>query len=88
MAEQYYDSAKVGIKDLPFRCAWAICAALSVYREIGVTLHKGGPEAWQQRVGASRGRKIRLALGASGAAMRKGSVEITPRKTLYRRPAA
>ena len=87
MAEQYYDSAKVGIKDLPFRCAWAICAALSVYREIGVALRKGGSEAWEQRVGASKGRKMRLAIGSSGAAIRRGSVEVTPRKMLYRRPA-
>ncbi len=86
MAEQYYDSAKVGIKELPFRCAWAICAALSVYREIGEALRRGGPEAWAQRVGASKGRKIALALGASGAAMRRESVAVTPRKKLYRRP--
>lgn len=87
LAEQYYGSAKVGIKELPFRCAWAICAALSVYREIGETLRRAGPEAWEQRVGASKGRKIWLALGSSGAAMRKGSVEVTGRDGLYKRPA-
>ena len=86
MAEQYYDSAKVGIKELPFRCAWAICAALSVYREIGETLRKGGPQAWEQRVGASKRRKMALALAASGAAMRRDSVAVTPRDGLYQRP--
>lgn len=86
MAEQYYASAKVGIKELPFRCAWAICAALKVYREIGQTLRKGGPEAWAQRVSASKSRKMWLAVSASGAASLKALVKITPRDGLYERP--
>ena len=85
IAEQYYDSAKVGIKELPFRCAWAISAALAVYREIGERLREGGPEAWEGRVSASKGRKMALALGAVGPAMERKSVDITSRDGFYER---
>ena len=86
IAEQYYESAKVGIKELPFRCAWAISAALAVYREIGERLREGGPEAWEGRVSASKGRKMALALGAVGPAMGRKSVAVTPRDGFYERP--
>lgn len=86
VAEQYYQSAKVGIKELPFRCAWAISAALSVYREIGQRLQEGGHEAWERRVSASKGRKIALALGAVGPALGRKSVVLTPRDGFYERP--
>lgn len=86
IAEEYYQSAKVGIKELDFRCAWAISAALKVYREIGEELRLGGPEAWQGRVGASKGRKITLALAVVGSAMRRKSVGVTPRDGFYERP--
>ena len=78
IAESYYESAKVGIKELPFRCAWAISAALSVYREIGERLREGGPEVWEGRVSASKGRKMALAVGAVVPAMgRKSAVSYT-----------
>ena len=86
IAEQYYESAKVGIKELPFRCAWAISAALAVYREIGERLREGGPKAWEGRVSASKGQKMALALGAVGPAMGRKSVDITPRDGFYKRP--
>jgi len=86
IAEQYYQSAKVGIKELPYRCAWAISAALSVYREIGERLRDGGPEAWQGRVSASKGRKIALAMGAAGPAMGRKTVKVTSREGFYERP--
>ena len=86
LAEQYYASARVGIKELDFRCAWAISAALKVYREIGENLRKGGPEAWERRVGASNGRKIALALGAVGPAMGRKSVATIERTGFYERP--
>ena len=86
IAQGYYDSARVGVKDLDFRCAWAISAALKVYREIGETLRKDGPQAWQARVGASKGRKFALALGAVGGAAGRKGVEVTPRGGFYERP--
>ena len=86
LAEQYYASAKVGIKELPFRCAWAISAALSVYREIGQTLRRGGPSAWEGRVGASSTKKIRLATRAVMPTLIRGTVLKTPRDGFYKRP--
>ena len=85
IAEAYYASAKVGIKELPFRCAWAITAALSVYREIGESLRAAGPDAWQGRVSASKGRKIALAMGAMGPVVVRKRVEVTPRDGFYER---
>ena len=86
VADQYYESAKVGIKELPFRCAWAISAALSVYREIGQRLRQGGPQAWEGRVSASKSRKIGLAVGAIAPAMSRKSVAVTSRETYFQRP--
>ncbi len=83
IAEGYYASAKVGIRELPFRCAWAISAALKVYREIGEVLRRDGPDAWAGRVGASNGRKVALALGAIGPAMMRGQVEAFGREGFY-----
>ena len=86
IAEKYYESARVGIKELDFRCAWAISAALKVYREIGQKLRDGGPEAWEGRVGASAGRKMALALGAVGPAIGRRGVSVTSRDGFYTRP--
>ena len=86
IAEKYYESARVGIKELDFRCAWAISAALKVYREIGEKLREGGPEAWEGRVGASNGRKVALALTAVGPAMGRKGVGVTARDGFYERP--
>ena len=86
IAEAYYRSAKVGIRELDFRCAWAISAALKVYREIGEVLRSGGPEAWQGRVGAGKGRKLALAIGAARPAIRRAKVEEVSREGFYERP--
>ena len=86
IAEAYYRSAKVGIRELDFRCAWAISAALKVYREIGEVLRSGGPEAWEGRVGAGKGRKLALAIGAAGPAIRRAKVEDVSREGFYERP--
>lgn len=86
VAEGYYASARTGIRDLPFRCAWAISAALNVYREIGEVLRRDGPQAWDGRVGASNGRKMRLALAAGGPAVMRATAKDTPRDGFYERP--
>ena len=86
VAEGYYASARVGIKALPYRCAWAIEAALRVYREIGEVLRAGGPEAWEGRVGAGKGRKVRLAMGAAVPAARRERVGDVSRDGFYARP--
>ena len=84
VAESYYASARIGIEALPPRCAWAITAALNVYREIGVVLRREGPEAWQGRVGAGGGRKLWLAVQSG----RRGKPSPLSRDGLYTRPAA
>ncbi len=86
VAEGYYASARTGIRNLPFRCAWAISAALKVYREIGQVLRRGGPEAWHGRVGASSFWKLRLALRAGGPALVRAVAKDTLRDEFYQRP--
>lgn len=86
IAEGYYASARTGIRALPFRCAWAISAALNVYREIGEVLRREGPGAWEGRVGASSGRKVQLALMASGPAVMRARAADAPRDGFYERP--
>jgi phytoene synthase len=64
VAEDYYASATIGVRALPFRSAWAIAAARRVYRDIGQRLRDGGPTAWSGRVSTSKHRKV-LLLGLS-----------------------
>ena len=57
-AEPYYDSARIGLARLPFRSAWAIASARGVYRQIGRTLERGGPAAWDRRVVVGKAAKL------------------------------
>jgi phytoene synthase len=67
-AERYYQSAGCGLQALPFRSAWAVSAALGIYRAIGRLVLQRGPQAWDQRVVVSTPRKLaELALGAGSA---------------------
>ncbi|AQR61611.1 phytoene synthase [Brevundimonas sp. LM2] len=65
VAEPYYDSARDGLRGLPFRSSMAIAAARGVYREIGRKVRRGGPGIWRSRV--SVGRFMKLWLFARGA---------------------
>lgn len=56
-ADRYYTSSVFGIARLPFRCAWAIAAARSVYGAIGKVVLSRGSQAWQQRAGLSKWAK-------------------------------
>jgi len=56
-AEPYYRSAAIGIRALPRRAAWAITTAKSVYRDIGQEVVRRGPDALNERVFTSKGRK-------------------------------
>lgn len=86
LAEDYYRSARTGIRDLPFRCAWAIIAALKVYREIGEVLRRDGPDAWAGRVGASSSRKMALALQSGRPALFRSFAKDVSREGYYQRP--
>ncbi|HYF23528.1 MAG TPA: phytoene/squalene synthase family protein [Caulobacteraceae bacterium] len=64
-AEPYYDSAKAGLRSLPFRSSMAIAAARGVYREIGRKILRRGPGALDRR--AVVGRAMKLWLFGRGA---------------------
>ncbi len=57
-ADDYYDSARAGIIQLPYRCAWAITTAHHIYRDIGNIVRRRGPAAWDRRAVVSRPRKL------------------------------
>ena len=69
-AEPYYDSARWGLRALPFRSAWAVAAARAVYRQIGVEVLRRGPRAWDTRVSTGKATKILLALQGGLVALR------------------
>ncbi|MBX9614122.1 MAG: phytoene/squalene synthase family protein, partial [Caulobacteraceae bacterium] len=60
VAEPYYDSARDGLRGLPFRSAMAIAAARGVYREIGRKVRRRGPGVWRSRVSVGRAMKLWL----------------------------
>ena len=60
VAEPYYDSARDGLRGLPFRSSMAIAAARGVYREIGRKVVRRGPDAWDKRVSVGKAMKLWL----------------------------
>lgn len=86
-AEPYYQSALVGMAQLPWRSAWAIAAARRVYRAIGTRLRTLGPRAWDSRVSTSTAEKLMLLVLALGdVAVSRVRPSKMPRNGLYRRP--
>ncbi len=89
-AEPYYDSARIGIRCLPVRSAWAIATAHGVYREIGQEVVRLGPRAWDRRVSTSRAAKLaHVGRGGVAALLTRGGGpgRRPPRsRDLYRRP--
>lgn len=69
-AERYYRSADCGLKALPFRSAWAVAAALGIYRAIGRLVIRRGVRAWDSRVVVSTPRKLRELMVGAGSALR------------------
>lgn len=59
-AEPYYDSARVGLRGLPFRSSMAIAAARGVYREIGRKVVRLGPDGLERRVSVGKPMKLWL----------------------------
>lgn len=60
VAEPYYDSARDGLRGLPFRSSMAIAAARGVYREIGRKVKRRGPGVWVKRVSVGKAMKLWL----------------------------
>lgn len=87
LAERYYASARIGMAQLPWRCAWAIASALLIYRDIGLQLRSADAGAWDLRTHVSGRKKIwRLCQGwfvAAHAVSRKRSAASPPRSGLW-----
>ena len=62
LSEQYYASAMLGIRLLPFRSRLSIAIALRVYRQIGWVLRRRNLAWWQGRVMVTGGEKALLSL--------------------------
>jgi phytoene synthase len=62
LAENYYQSALLGIQLLPFRSRLSINVALRVYRQIGWVLKRRGLPWWQGRVFVSKSEKMLLSI--------------------------
>jgi phytoene synthase len=89
-AERYYASSRLGISQLPFRSAWAVAGARSVYRDIGRLVLRRGAAAWEERAATGTGRKLALVLGggltaAAAVAFGRGPAA-EPRAGLWTRP--
>lgn len=68
LAEAYYDSARIGLRALPFRGALAVAVARRIYRDIGRSILAKGPRALaaRTRVGKPRAAWL-LVLGGADA---------------------
>jgi phytoene synthase len=84
-AEPYYASALAGLPELPFRSAWAIAAARSVYRQIGIIVQNRGACAWDKRASASTPMKAWLALSGGWTALSSRGAKSAPRPQLWSR---
>ena len=62
LSEQYYASALLGIRLLPFRSRLSIAIALRVYRQIGWVLRRRNLAWWEGRVMVTGGEKALLSL--------------------------
>lgn len=62
LAENYYQSALLGIQLLPLRSRLSITVALRVYRQIGWVLKRRGLPWWQGRVFVSKSEKMLLSI--------------------------
>jgi phytoene synthase len=62
-ARELYQVGAKGLEYLPLRSAWAVCIAMTVYRDIGEQVSKS--HAFDQRVIVSRSKKLFLLFRAS-----------------------
>lgn len=69
LAEAYYDSARVGLRALPFRAALAVAVARALYREIGRRILRGGPAALSTRMRVPTHAKAWLVARGAAAAI-------------------
>ncbi len=85
-ADHYYASAYAGLSFLPARSAWAIAAALRIYRAIGQKIRSNGPSKWDQRATTSRWTKLGLVgLATTDVVSSRIHKPLRPRTTLFNR---
>ncbi len=86
-AEPYYTSAQQGLSDLPLRSAWAVAAARSVYRAIGLEVKRLGANAWDGRAGTtSAGKLLGVAGGLTAAVASRRRNAVPRRDDLWTKP--
>jgi phytoene synthase len=87
MAAAYEASARSGTAALPFRSAWAVSAAATIYGDIAREVRRRGSAAWDRRVVTSRGAKIAALGGGLWQASRRHTAATPPRAGgLWTRP--
>jgi phytoene synthase len=88
-ADGFYASGDEGIRQLPFRSAWAVATARGVYSEIGARVRRLGERAWDERIVGPRRRKLTLlAVGLAQALRAAGwrrRISEPPRPALWRK---
>lgn len=84
-SEHFYASGDEGIRELPWRSAWAVAVARRVYSEIGRRVLRLGARAWDARVVVPRHRHL-LTLGA-GLAQALHATGVRRRRPAPPRPA-
>lgn len=88
LAERYYDSARIGLRALPFRGAMAVAAARRVYRQIGRRILAKGPEALASRTRVGKVQAAVLILSGLADALWSCLERVAappPRPTLWSR---
>jgi phytoene synthase len=74
-AAPYYTSSRWGFKALGFRSAWAVAAALGVYREIGVKVLANGPAGMDVRVSTGPLNKLGRVMAGGLIAARAATLD-------------
>ncbi|MBV7257896.1 phytoene/squalene synthase family protein [Pacificimonas sp. WHA3] len=64
LADDYYESARIGATHLPPKAAWAVLTAEKVYRAIGHKVRAAGPAAWDVRQHTGSWEKIGMLMMA------------------------
>lgn len=77
-AETYYDSARIGLRALPFRSALAIAAARGIYREIGRRILRRGPGALAARMSVPKPLMVWFLLRGAALALLSRLERLTP----------
>ena len=86
-AAQFEASARMGVRALSWRSAWAVLSAAGIYGAIGRSVAARGAGAWDRRVSTSKGAKLGFIAAAAWGATLRGRGTVVPRDAaLWRRP--